>query len=443
MNERTGWNRRWLQSRNPTLEALEARLVLSEAARLGLQPLLAHAGQLGKTANVKVTIDSVVGTVNPKGDSPPSGRALQAMPQSADHVVDAGPLPESPQFLSQDSLTEGRAAVVQQPISQSIEASIVGLAPSPAADAASAIATFAKLAAEVAGEAFPNAAHAPPPSSLKHDSAVPSETLPTPRGSDANAASQNVAASETPPPPRGSEANTARQTADTANSDAGQPAGPTPPPDHAAPEPPNANAGLAQAVASTEPAPGAPPTAPPQFVEALSRQGTLPLIGQAASYLVNPSRFVDGYALQQHVHDPQDLLAADFTALPVDETTQASTPSLIDRLALRLDEDAEAPVAPLTGDLILNFLPCNVSALRTAIENLLTESEQVLMSDAPREGLALGMLIAALATSGIAGHAAWEHLRGPRERAASLAWPEGGALNRRDLAAGLQLSEMP
>jgi hypothetical protein len=422
MNERTGRNRRWLQSRNPALEALEARLVLSEAARLGLQPLLAHAGQLGKAATAGVTIDSVVGTSIPKNDSRQSGHGLLAISQPADPGDNSDPPPASPQFLSQDSATEGRAAVVQQPISQSIEGAIIGSAPTSATEAALALANFAtKLAAAFDGEPLANPTPALPPPIFKHV-AVPTD----------------------PPAPRGGETGGASQTGETPNSGTAQPAEPTPPPERAAPEPPNATVGLVQAVASAEQAPAAPPLpAPPQYVEAVSRQGTPPLVGQVVSNLASSSRFVDGYALQPRIHEAQELPAADFAAFPVDEATQGSTPSLIERLALRLEEDPEAPPAPLSRDLILNFLPCNVAALRTAIENFLTESEQVLLSEAPREGLALGMLIAALATSGMAGHAAWECLRGPRERTASLAWPDGGFLTRRDLAAGLQLSEMP
>jgi hypothetical protein len=413
MNKRTGWNRRWLQSRNPTLESLEARLVLAEAARLGLQPLLAHAEQLGKAANAGVTIDSVIPTGNPKDGSPFLDRK--------DPGGKGGPPPASPQFLSQDSLSEGRAAFAPPSISVSIEASVVGLAPSSATEAAAAIRAFASLAAAVAGETLANSIHDPPASSLKH-AAAPSETPATARGGEPNAPSQ---------------------TADTPDSDAGQPAEPTPRPERAAPERPDANAGLALAAASAEPAPGAPPPAPFQSVEALSGQGTPPVTGQGVSYRVSSSRFIDGFALQQRIHESQELPAADFTALPVDETTEVGMPSPTDRLALRSEDDGEAHSAPLSGDLILNFLPCNVSALRTAIENLLTDPEQVLLSGAPREGLALGMLIAALATSGMAGHAAWEHLRGPRERTASLDWPDGGALARHNLAVGLQLSEMP
>jgi len=97
----------------------------------------------------------------------------------------------------------------------------------------------------------------------------------------------------------------------------------------------------------------------------------------------------------------------------------------------------------LAGDLILNFLPCNVTALQQAIENLLTDTEQVLLSGgAHREGLALGLLIAALVTSGMAGHAAWERSRGGREATGSVDWLDGWAQTRR-FSVGLQLSEMP
>jgi len=423
MNERTGRNRRWLQSRNPALESLEARLVLSEAARLGLQPLLAHAGQLGKAATAGVTIDSVVGTVIPKNDSPASGRGLQAIPKPANLGDNEGPPPASHQFLSQDSVTEGRTAVIQQPISQSIEGAIIGSAPSSAAEAASAIANFAKfLAAAIEGEPLANPTPAPGGTILKHVPAVPTDP---------------------PAPARGGETGGAGQTGEASGSGAAQPAEPTPRPERAAPDAPNANVVLAQAAASAELAPGAPPLAPPQSVEALSGQGMPPLTGLGVPYPMSSSRFIDGYALQQRIHESHELPAADFTAVPMDETTQGGVPSPEEHLALRSEEDGEAPPAPLSGDLILSFLPCNVSALRTAIEHLLTDSEQVLPSGAPREGLALGLLIASLAASGMAGHAAWDHLRGLRERTASLDWPYGGALSRHNLAVGLQLSEMP
>src|SRR5262249_56134472 len=97
MNTRTGWNRRWLQSRNPALESLEARLVLSEAARLGLQPLLSHAEQLGKPANTGPTIDSVVKNSKPKADLPAlNSNVLLGSTESS---------PTSAHFVPQDSLT--------------------------------------------------------------------------------------------------------------------------------------------------------------------------------------------------------------------------------------------------------------------------------------------------------------------------------------------------
>jgi hypothetical protein len=164
---------------------------------------------------------------------------------------------------------------------------------------------------------------------------------------------------------------------------------------------------------------------------------------QGVSYLVNSGHLFDGYALQQRIHESQELPVADISTLqPIDENTQEARPSSTDQLALLTESDGETPSAPLAGDLILNFLPCNVTALQKAIENLLTDTEQVLLSGgAHREGLALGLLIAALVTSGLAGHAAWERARGGREATGSVDWLDGWALTRR-LSVGLQLAEM-
>jgi hypothetical protein len=166
------------------------------------------------------------------------------------------------------------------------------------------------------------------------------------------------------------------------------------------------------------------------------------LIGQGVANLANSGHFVDGYALQQRIHESQELPAGELAALRIDGASQDGMPLPPERLALLSGAEGEASPAPLSADLILNFLPSNVTALRTAIENLLTESEQALLTSAGREGLALGLLLAALVTSGMAGHAAWEHVRGPREGTGNVDWLDGWALTRR-LAVGLQLAEMP
>jgi hypothetical protein len=412
MNMRTGWNRRGLQSRNPALEALEARLVLSEAARSGLQPLLSHAQQLGKPVNPGVTIDSVVAAGNPKADLPFLNANVL--------LGNTGSTPASGHYLSQGSLTEGQAGIVQPPISQSIEASVVGVDPSEATQVAKALEAFGLQASAAVGEQVATSTHATAASSPRHNPAAPAETAPA----------------------RGGEANAPSQTADAANSGTGQPTERTTPPDRAVPEPTNANVGLAQAAAEMEQAAGAPSASPSQSTETMTRQGAPPLTGQTVSYLVNSSRFIDGNAPELRIHESQELPAADLGALPIDESTQSGMQSPADRLTLLSEEDVEVPPAPLSGDLILNFLPCNVTALRTAVENLLSKSEQVLESGAHREGPAFGLLIAALVTSGMAGHAAWERARGGREETGSVDWLDGWALTRR-LAVGLQLSEMP
>jgi hypothetical protein len=392
---------------------LEARLVLSEAARLGLQPLLSHAEQLGKPASADPTIDSVVKNSKPKADLPVlDSNVLLGSTESA---------PAAAHSVPQESLTDGPAAIVHPPISQSIEASVATMAPSEMTDVAKALEAFGLQASQAVGVPVANLPHTPP--SPLHKIISP----PTPDAA--------------PPAPR--EANTPSPTPDAANSNTAQPTDRTPPPERAAPpESTNANVGLAQAAAEAEQASSAPPTVVAQSVETQFRQGAPPVIGQGVSYLVNPGRFVDGYAVQQRIYDSQELPAADFTALPSDEATRGGLPSPIDRLALLSESDGETLPAPSSGDLILNFLPCNVAALRTAIENFLTESEQALLSSTSREGLALGLFIAALVASGMAGHAVWEHVRGRRERAGSSDWPDAWALTR-NLAVGLQLSEMP
>jgi hypothetical protein len=411
MNTRTGWNRRWLQSRNPALEALEARLVLSEAARSGLQPLLSQAEQLGKLANHGVTIDSVFGT-KPKADLP--------FLNVNDLKGSAGSPPPSDNNLSQGSSTEGHAPLVQPPVSQTIEASVAGMAPWEMADVANTFKVWASLAA---GDQVPISTHAGGPVPIfKHNSITSQDT--------------------TPPTPQEGGTNPQIQTEVAPNSGTGQATERTPPPDRSATESTNANKALAQAAAEVEQATGVPATAPAQPVETMLRQVAPPVIGQGVSYLANPGRFIDGYTAQQRIYDSQELVASDFTALPGDEAAPGGVLSSIDRVALLSETDGEAPSTTSSGDLILNFLPANVAALRTAIENLLTETEQVLLGGATREGLGLGLFIAALVTSGMAGHAVWEHVRGRRERAESPDLPDAWALTRH-LAAGLQLSEMP
>jgi hypothetical protein len=167
-----------------------------------------------------------------------------------------------------------------------------------------------------------------------------------------------------------------------------------------------------------------------------------PLAGQDPSTVTASNRLIDGYASQERMHDYQGLLAADVAALPVDQATGGGLLSQIVRLAQRSAEYGETPPAPLSGDLILDFLPYNVTALRAALESLLAESEQVLLSGVRREGLALGLLTAALVTSGMAGYAAWERSRRQEERPGSLDWLEGGAMTGHNLALGLQLPEL-
>ena len=148
MNTRTGWNRRWLQSRNPALEALEARLVLS-----GQTPL-SPAVHLGKPADTGPTIDSVVKNSKPKADLPvlDSNVLLGSTESSPTHA----------DFVPHDSLTEGPAAIVHPPISQSIEASVVGMAPSDMTDVANALEAFGLQALKAVGDPVPSPAHAPP-----------------------------------------------------------------------------------------------------------------------------------------------------------------------------------------------------------------------------------------------------------------------------------------
>src|SRR5262249_247825 len=147
-----------------------------------------------------------------------------------------------------------------------------------------------------------------------------------------------------------------------------QPTERTPPPERAAPpESTNANVSLAQAAAEAEQASSAPPTIVAQSVETQSRQGAPPLTVQGGPYPGNSAHFFEGYALQQRIHESQELPVADISALqPIDENTQDARPSSTDQLALLTESDAEAPSAPLAGDLILNFLPCNVTALQQA-----------------------------------------------------------------------------
>src|SRR5215471_13591144 len=135
MNTRTGWNRRWLQSRNPALEALEARLVLSG------QPPYSPAGHLGKPAD---TIDSAAVNIKPKADLPVlDSNVLLGSPVSS---------PAHADFVPQNSLTEGPAAIVHPPISQSIEASVVGMAPSDMTDVAKALEAFGLQASNAVGD---------------------------------------------------------------------------------------------------------------------------------------------------------------------------------------------------------------------------------------------------------------------------------------------------
>jgi hypothetical protein len=150
----------------------------------------------------------------------------------------------------------------------------------------------------------------------------------------------------------------------------------------------------------------------------------------------------DGYAVQERIHDTQGLFASDFASMPIEQTKEGGVLSPIVRLALRTEEDGESPPAPQSGDLILDFLPYNVTALRTALEGFLAESEQVLLSNVSREGVAVGLLTAALVTSGMAGYAAWECLRGSGERPGSFGWLEGEGLTRHNLALGLQFPEL-
>jgi hypothetical protein len=413
MNKRTGWNRRGLQLRNPIIETLEARLVLAEAAQLGVQPLLAPAELHGKPAPASVTIDSVVGTGNPK--------AASSFLDHKDLGVNAGPLINSPHYLSQGSLTEPQTAIAPHPISFSIEESVVGLAPSSATEVASAIRAFASLASAFSEGALAKSTHASVTSNQKHGTPAPSEA----------SAADNT------------EANGANRTADAASSETGHSAEPTPPTDRAAPEAANATVGLTLAASANEPSRGGPLPPPPQSGEAQFNQAISLVTGQDVTSFVSLSRFIDGYALQEKIHDSQDLPTADFTAIPVDEATQGRALSLADQLALKPNEIWENVPSPLSADLIVDFLPCTVGALQTTIENLLAESEQVLQSGAGRQGLALGLLIAVLATAGMAGHAACERLRRPREQPGALDWPNGGTLTWHNLAVGLQLSEVP
>jgi len=410
MNTRTGWNRRWLESRNPALEALETRLVLSQAAQSGLQPLLSHAEQHGKPATPGVTIDSLVGKDKPKADLPFVDPSVL--------LGNSGSTAASAHFLPQDSLTDARTTSVQPPISQSIEASVVGISPSEAKDVAKALEAFGLQATA--------AVENPGAGSTQLQTNQTEKRIPNPLP-------------EIPSQQRGVETNSTNQTPDPPTPESPQPASPT---ERAAPQPANANAGLAQAAASAEQAASTSAPAPSPAVEALPRQGTPLPTGQSLSNLVNSGRFVDGYVQQQRLHESQELSAGELTALPIGDSLQARVLSPAERLALLSEAVVEAPLAPLSADLILNFLPCNVAAVRTAIENLLTDSEQLLLSGNGRDGLALGLLVAALVTSGMAGHAAWERVRGRQKGTDSVDWLDGWALTRR-LAAGLQLAEMP
>src|SRR5262249_31014931 len=181
MNKRTGWNRRWLQSRNPTLEALEARLVLAAAAQAGVQPLLASAALHGKVAGV--TIDSVVGASDPKADSP--------FTDHKDLGVNEGPPPNSPHYLAQGSLAGPHTPDTPPPISLSIEESVVGLARLSATEVASAIRPFASLASAFAGEPLAKSTPAPATSSPKHNAAAPPEA-PAADNAEASTASRTV-----------------------------------------------------------------------------------------------------------------------------------------------------------------------------------------------------------------------------------------------------------
>src|SRR5262249_49491595 len=154
--------------------------------------------------------------------------------------------------------------------------------------------------------------------------------------------------------------------------------------------------------ANAEQGPSTPSSATPQSVESLPRQGTAPLTGQSVSYVYNSGRFVDGYGPQPRIPDSQEVSAAEFITLPLDITLPKSIASPAGNLAWLADADGNSAPTPLSGDLVLDFLPCNLTALQTAVENLLAESEQVLLNGVHQEALSLGIFIAALVTSGMA-----------------------------------------
>jgi hypothetical protein len=413
MSKRSGWNRRWHIARGPSLENLEDRVVLAQASAMAWQGLLSHLEQNHTPDIAPVPPAAVEAITGGKGDL---GYLAHPGPSSDPSLASA-----SSPSLNSGSLSAAKARIAAEPISISIEATLPSLSPSSATIVASAIQALATLAQ---GTTATKTSHLADTSANKHSTSARSLAADTPPETTANAATEPAPAGEGNA--AGKEANPSRET--------------SPPPEAAIPVDavrPTSELVKDSDETSRSPAVGAPMDS--------GRSGVLPsLIGQDAGNIsFSGMRFYDATLARDGPRDAENLLFVELGTLEPTLTVPArSSPAEELAMPAATNDSAAAP-PPLSSDLILDFLPYNVTAVRTALEDLVTRIEHLCLQSSNREGLSLGLLLAALASSGMAGHAAWERLRGRREPRANFADPDRRTATWLDPSTGLPSLESP
>jgi hypothetical protein len=396
MNKRTGWNRRWTQSPNPTLEILEDRLVLSSPSSLAWQPLLTKIAQYGKLAD---SLPAVAALPSANSDGSPTIVPAAANLMQQISAGDAGPgrTLEDTHPLPEPAVTPAHTLL-------DIERVIIGWSPAPA----SLNITDVQSAASYALNLFSGSAPVPPEASRQLP-VIRHEPIPHPAPvpiHDVGTEPPSIPPADTPPP---REPVKAVSTPKDITAAATAPA----PAERIAPQAvvdPNADAG-ARLAADAEVSRGTGANSPTPTGEEATKPRTpvAPAPETAASFFI-ANGFGQAITFRPDNFDAQERTPPEF--ITVSNPLDAGGPVFEEQALVPAPEArVTATPEPVAADLVVDFVPFDVANFHAAFESFLTELEQLCFGSGGRGWVGMGLVLASLVATGLTGQAAWERMR--------------------------------